>query len=193
MSRKTFDKITGILGLMLAVFLFVAGGLVQWGYTFATQSVSDQLSAQKIDFPTVTHNPKESAEVTTFFAQHGGKLLTTGKEAQMYADHYLGFHLSLMPTYAAASGKDREAQAALVATPNDPTAQAAAAASSKTVETVFRGTSLRGMLLNAYAFWQLGQIAMYSAVAAFASGLLFLILALMGFAHLRKVDAEEAI
>ena len=49
------------------------------------------------------------------------------------------------------------------------------------------------MLLNAYAFWQLGQIAMYSAIAAFAGGLLFLVLALMGFAHLRKVAADEAI
>ena len=193
MSRKTFDKITSILGLMLAVFLFVAGGLVQWGYSFANQSVSAQLSAQKFDFPTVTHNAKESADVTTFFAQHGGKVLTTGKEAQMYADHYLGYHLSLMPTYAVASAKDMAAQAALRAAPNDAMAQAAATSSAKTLDTVFKGTSLRGMLLNAYAFWQLGQIAMYSAVAAFAGGLLFLVLALMGFAHLRKVGAEEAI
>ncbi len=178
---------------MIALFLFLAGGLVQWGYTFANQSVSNQLSAQKIDFPTVTHNPKESADVTSFFATHGGKVLTTGKEAQMYADHYLGFHLSMMPTYAAASGKNMAAQAALKATPNDPAVQEAAKSAAATVETVFKGTSLRGMLLNAYAFWQLGQIAMYSAIAAFASGLLFLVLALMGFAHLRKVSAEEAI
>jgi len=111
----------------------------------------------------------------------------------MYADHYLGYHLSLMPTYAVASAKDMAAQAALRAAPNDAMAQAAATSSAKTLDTVFKGTSLRGMLLNAYAFWQLGQIAMYSAVAAFAGGLLFLVLALMGFAHLRKVGAEEAI
>ena len=103
MSRKTFDKIASIIGLLLAVFLFVAGGLLQWGYNFANQAVSQQLSAQKIDFPTVTHNAKESSDVTLFFARHGGHVLTTGKEAQMYADHYLGFHLSLMPTYANAS------------------------------------------------------------------------------------------
>jgi hypothetical protein len=193
MSRKTFDKITSILGLMIALFLFLAGGLVQWGYTFADHAVSAQLSAQKIDFPALTHNAKESADVTAFFAAHGGKVLTTGKEAQMYADHYLGYHLSLMPTYAAASGKNMAAQAALKATPKDPAVQAAAVAAAGTVETVFKGTSLRGMLLNAYAFWQLGQIAMYSAIAAFAGGLLFLVLALMGFAHLRRVNAEEAI
>ena len=193
MSRKTFDKIASIIGLLLAVFLFVAGGLLQWGYNFANAAVSQQLSAQKIDFPTTTHNAKESADVTQFFATHGGKVLTTGKEAQMYADHYLGFHLSLMPTYADASAKNMAAQAALKANPSDKAAQAAAAAAAGTVDTVFKGTSLRGMLLNAYAFWQLGQIAMYSAVAAFAGGLLFLVLALMGFAHLRKVAADEAI
>ena len=36
------------------------------------------------------------------------------------------------------------------------------------VDTVFKGTTLRGLLLNAYAFWQIGQIALYPAIAAFA-------------------------
>ena len=46
------------------------------------------------------------------------------------------------------------------------------------------------MLLNAYAFWQLGQIAMYSALVSFLGGILFLLLALLGFVHARRIGAS---
>ena len=62
-----------------------------------------------------------------------------------------------------------------------------------TVGTVFKGESLRGMLLNAYAFWQLGQIAMISSWVSFLGGLIFLILALLGFAHSRRTSEDDAI
>jgi hypothetical protein len=37
------------------------------------------------------------------------------------------------------------------------------------------------MLLNAYAFWKLGQIAHYSSVGVYFAGLLMLVLAALGF------------
>ena len=46
------------------------------------------------------------------------------------------------------------------------------------------------MLLNAYAFWQIGQIALYAAIAAFAGGVIFLALAVLGFLHMRRTPAE---
>ena len=58
------------------------------------------------------------------------------------------------------------------------------------VDTVFKGTTLRGLLLNAYAFWQIGQIALYAAIAAFAGGVIFLILSILGFVHMRRTPAE---
>ena len=61
------------------------------------------------------------------------------------------------------------------------------------VNTVFTGESLRGMLLNAYAFWQLGQIAMITSWVTYIGGLLFLFLARMGFAHSRRTSEDEAI
>ena len=61
------------------------------------------------------------------------------------------------------------------------------------MNTVFKGESLRGMLLNAYAFWQLGQIAMIASWVTYIGGLLFLILALMGFAHSRRASEDDAI
>jgi hypothetical protein len=55
------------------------------------------------------------------------------------------------------------------------------------VNTVFKGETLRGMLLNAYAFWKMGQIALYAAIAAFVGAALMLALAALGFVHLRRV------
>jgi len=58
---------------------------------------------------------------------------------------------------------------------------------------LFMGETLRGLLLYSFAFWQIGQIAMYAAWAAAAGGLLMLILTLLGFAHLRRVEADATI
>jgi hypothetical protein len=61
------------------------------------------------------------------------------------------------------------------------------------VETVFKGTTLRGMLLNAYGFWQMGQIALWGAIAAFAGAALLLILVLFGVWHLRRVPETREV
>ena len=193
MKRIYFDKIVTAVGFGLAVFLVIAAGLLNWGATFAADAVGSQLEAQAITLPAETGNKKESAEVTAFFKENGEKIMTTGKQAQMYADHYIGFHMSEMPTYAAASGANRAAAGALAADPTNPELQAAAKQASGMVETVFKGETLRGMLLNAYAFGTLGQIAMVASYVSFAGGIIFLILALLGFAHLRRADTDSII
>ena len=193
MNRKSFDKIASVIGLLLAGFLIVIGGILQYGGNFATDQVAAQLEPQAITMPTENGDPKVSDDVKKFFADNGDKIMTTGKQAQMYADHYIGFHLSAMPTYAAASGANRAAAAASAADPTNKDFQAAAMKASGTVETVFKGQALRGMLLNAYAFGTLGQIAMVASYVSFAGGLIFLILALLGFAHLRRAETDSII
>jgi hypothetical protein len=193
MNRKSFDKIASVIGLLLAGFLIVIGGILQFGGNFATDQVAVQLEPQAITIPAENGDPKVSADVKKFFADNGGKVMTTGKQAQMYADHYIGFHMAEMPTYAAASGASRAAAGALAADPTNVELQAAAKQASGMVETVFKGETLRGMLLNAYAFGTLGQIAMVASYVAFAGGLIFLILALLGFAHLRRADTDSII
>ena len=193
MNRKSFDKIASVIGLLLAGFLIVIGGILQYGGNFATDQVATQLKPQAITIPAENGDPKVSAEVKKFFADNGEKVMTTGKQAQMYADHYIGFHMAEMPTYAAASSANRAAAGALAADPTNPELQAAAKQASGTVETVFKGETLRGMLLNAYAFGTLGQIAMVASYVSFAGGLIFLILALLGFAHLRRADTDSII
>ena len=181
MKRKTFDKIVTFIGAGLTVFLFVVAGLVNWGATFASDSVTSQLEAQEITMPATTGNADEAADVTEYFKIHGGKLMTTGKDAQMYADHFIAFHMSHMPTYNEATALARSAS---------PEKKAAADA---TVETVFKGNMLRGTLLTAYAFGTLGQLAGYGAIAALAAAILMLLLTIAGVIHLRRTPEEAMI
>jgi len=55
------------------------------------------------------------------------------------------------------------------------------------VDAMFKGTTLRGMLLNAYAFWKMGQIALWAAIVSFIGAGLLLVLAGFGFIHSRRV------
>ncbi len=193
MKRKSFDKIVTTVGFGLALLLLVAAGLLNWGASFASDAVSSQLKAQEITIPAETGNADESADVAKFFKDNGDKVLTNAKQAQMYADHYLGFHLSKMPTYAAASSANRAAGAALSANPSDLTLQAEAAAKAGMVETVFKGTVLRGTLLTAYAFGTLGSISGISAIVALIGSLVMLFLSFLGLLHIRRVPEEATI
>ena len=193
MKRRTFDGMVTLVGFGLAIFLFVAAGLLNWGYSFTNNTVATQLSAQKITLPVETGNAKESADVTAFFKANGAKIMTTGKQAQMYSDHYLGFHLSAMPPYAEASTNNRAAAGALKADPENADLKAASASAAGIVETVFRGTMLQGTLLTTYAFWQMGQIAKIGAVVMLVGALLLLLFAMAGWIHLRRTPEEATI
>ena len=149
MKRITFDKIVTFVGFGLGVFLLIAAGLLNWGATFASGTVASQLEAQAIMIPADNGDPKADAATLAFFKDNGNKVMSTGKQAQMYADHYIGFHLSAMPTYAEATALARSAAAAAAMDPTNEDAQAALTKANAAVETVFKGESLRGMLLNA--------------------------------------------
>ena len=193
MKRKSFDRIVTAVGFGLAVFLLIAAGLLNWGAKFASDAVSSQLKAQEITIPAVTGNPEESADVTKFFADNGDKVLADAKQAQMYANHYLGFHLSKMSTYAAATAESRAANAAMAANPADPALKAEAAAKLAMVDTVFKGTVLRGTLLTAYAFGTLGSIAGISAMGSLGGSLVMLLLSILGLMHIRRVPEDATI
>ncbi|CAB5114229.1 unannotated protein [freshwater metagenome] len=193
MKRRTFDKIVTFVGFGLSIFLLIAAGLLNWGASFADSAVKSQLEAQKIVFPASNGDPEADAATKAFFEANGEKIMTTGKQAQMYADHYIGFHLSKMPTYAEASNLNRAAAGAAAAEPANAELQAAAAKASALVETVFKGESLRGTLLTAYAFWELGQIALISAGVALLGGFLMLLLSIAGLIHLRRTPLDATI
>jgi hypothetical protein len=182
MRRRTFDALVSVAGLVLAVVLAVAGGLALWGHNFVDNQVTTQLAAQKIVFPTRS-NPEFKALPPADAAAMGayaGQQMTTGAQAKVYADNFIAFHLSKMGgTYAALSAQS-------LAQPNN-------AKLAALVNTVFKGTTLRGMLLNAYAFWQMGVIAAWAALVAFIGAGLLIILSVFGFAHARWAGPDTEI
>src|SRR5262249_7614626 len=177
MRRRTFDFIATAIGGALTIVLLVAGGLAMWGYTFANNNVRDQLSAQQIYFPEKGSDALKSREIGPYLNQYAGQQMTNGAQAKAYADHFIAVHLKEVAggkTYAQVSS---EAQA----NPKD-TALAAQA------NTLFKGEALRSMLLQAYAFWQIGEIALWAAITSFILGGLMLLLTVFGVIHLRRVD-----
>jgi len=190
-KRRTIDRIVSLIGLGLSLFLFVAAGLLYWGFTFADQNVKDQLSAQNITFPTADSDsfkalPKDDREAMEPFA---GAKMTTGEQALAYAQHYIGVHVKNVAggkTYSEVSGAALAASAQSKADPTNTELASQAATLMGQRQTLFMGETLKGLLGNAYAFWKMGQIAMYAAWAAGASAIVMLILSILGFMHLRR-------
>jgi hypothetical protein len=181
MKRRTFDILASLVGLGLAVLLVVAGGLLTWAHSFVQDEVHNQLAAQKIYFP-----PKGSAAIAgpefAAMRQYAGQQLTTGAQAQVYADHFIANHLTAIgggQTYAQLSAK---AQA-------DPTNTRLA----DQVATMFKGETLRGLLLNAYAFGKMGTIAGIAALVAFIGAGVMLLLGGLGLWHARRVPVETEV
>src|SRR5262252_881523 len=184
MRRRTFDVLASSAGLLLAIVLAVAGALLIWAYSFVNSQVSSELAAQKIVFPAANSAalkelpPADAAAMKTY----AGQLMTTGAQAQTYADHFIAVHLNKIgggKTYSQLS-------AASMAQPKN-------AALAAQVQTVFKGETLRGLLLNAYGWWQMGQIMLISAFVAFGAAAVLLILSVLGWAHLRRTPAEAEI
>jgi hypothetical protein len=181
MRRKTLDTLLTAGGLVVAVVLLVAGGLLLWANAFVTDQVRTQLTQQQIFFPEkgeATANP----EIGPYINQYAGQQLVTGAQAKAFADHYIAVHLKESGgglTYAELSAKSR-------ANPDD--AELAAS-----VQSAFRGETLRGMLLNAYAFDTMGGIALYAAIASFIGAGVLLLLSLLGFVHSRRVDPDQEV
>lgn len=198
MGRRKFDGIVSAVGAGLTVFLLVAAGLLNWGYSFADQSVKEQLSGQQIMFPAADSEglkalPEEDRAAIEPFA---GMQLTTGEQARAYAMHYIGSHVKNVAggkTYSQVSGEALAKSAEAKANPDDTALAAEAATLMGQRQTLFMGETLKGLLLNAFAFWQVGQIAMYASIACFVGGILMLILTIMGYAHLRRTPKEATI
>lgn len=216
--RATLDKVLSGIGLLLALVLLIAGGLLTWANTFIGDQVKEQFEAQDITMPTQEAIDgqvaggaisEEDGEALEPFA---GETLDNGPAARAYSDHYILAHMNggstelkesveamgvdtstwEMPlTYSAAGGVAGaiEADEALA---DDVKAEAVEAVNTFRSESLFKGNTLRGLLLYGYAFATVGTIAGYAAIAAFVGAVLFLVLGLLGLAHSRKVARAEA-
>ncbi len=176
MDRRFVDYFISWTGLIVAVVLLAAGGLLVWGHTYIDNQVHTQLASQKIFFP-----PKGSPAIAgpQFVAmqKYAGQQLTTGAQAQTYANHFIAVHLSEV-----AGGKTyAQVSSAALADPTNVTLKTQEA-------TLFQGTTLRGLLLNAYAFGTVGMIVGIAAIVSLVGGAILLVLSVLGFVHARRVN-----
>jgi hypothetical protein len=175
MRRRTFDILVATAGLFLAITLIASGAMLTWAHTFIGNEVHTQLASQQIFFPAANSKAVAAPEFAAM-RQYGGQQLTTGAQAEVYADHFIANHLKAIgggKTYAQLSA---EAQL-----------QPKNTVLAGEVATVFKGETLRGLLLNAYAFGTMGTIAGIAAIAAFIAGAVMLVLSGLGLVHARRV------
>jgi len=188
MLRSTFDRFLSAAGLVLAILLLVVSGLAFWGFSFSSNTVRDQLAAQRITMPTEQAMTGLSDADKAALLPFAGQPLDNGDAARAYADHYIQAHMN-----AAASGKTYAEVSSLctAAKKTDPQQQQEA---TQTVcelrETLFMGDTLRSILLTAYAFGTIGKIAFWGFVTTLIGGLVMLALSIMGFVHAARAGDE---
>jgi hypothetical protein len=194
MPRKVFDKLTSSVGVILVVVLVVAGALMTWGHSYVDNNVHNQLAMQQIYFPpasvwkTATKNNtgEIQARMIPYLEKYSGEELLTGAQAEAYADHFIAYHLAVMPF----NGVYSKVSAAAMTAKAGSTAQKADQALETTV---FQGTTLRGLLLEAYGFSMIGVILLWGAIASFIGAFILALLVGLGFQHAARVPEEETV
>jgi hypothetical protein len=193
--RRTVDTVLIAAGSLVALVLIVAGALLTWGNRFAEDYVGDELSTQNIFFPDQAALEEEGRIDLLTYAD---EQVTTGGEAEAYAS-YIEHHLADIAggaTYADLGGPEREARAALEAAEADGADEATVADLQAAYDEVsgqraslFRGETLRGLLLSTFAWSTIGRIAGIAAVAAFVAAGAMVLLVVLGVLHRRRTPA----
>jgi hypothetical protein len=175
MNRNTWDRLVSGAAAVVAVALIVVGSLAIFGGNFGRQSVRDRLEPQNVKFaPYDSMSPEEQASV----GQFAGQQVDTGPEAEAFATYIAG-HLKGVndgKTYAETSAEAR-------ADGLDP--DTAAELQGK-ADTLFKGETLRSIMLNAYGWWTVATIALFAGWFLVATGIVLAGLAFLGFRHARK-------
>jgi hypothetical protein len=192
LKRRTIDSVLIGFGVVATAAFAVAGGLLMWGHNFSSDYVGDELSSQNISFPSAADLTAEGRTDLVGFAD---QRLDTGSEAQAYAS-FINGHLAKIAdgaTYADLGAPESAAKADVTAAVDAgkpqaqiDTLQAKADAVSAQRNSLFKGETLRGLLLSAYAWATVGMIAGIAAIGAFIAAGLMAILVALGLVHHRR-------
>ena len=165
-----------IIGSVLFLVLSVGSGLLLLGSGFAHKMVHSQLSEQQIKFPP-KGSPGLDAKEFPGLQRYAGQAVDNGPKAKAYADQFIKVHLKGIAngqTYSQVSAQSQK---------NPGDAKLAAQ-----VQTLFRGETLRGLLLYAWGWSVVGQIAYWTGIAALLGAIAVLIALALGFAaHERQI------
>ena len=159
MTREIRWRILTLQIVATLVLAFMAG-VAYWGYSFTHDQVKTQLVEQQIVFP-AADSPAIKALPTADAAamkQYAGQTMSTGDQAKVWAQNFIAVHLKEIgqgKTYNYWSGK------ALAEQTSNPKQYAI---DNGIALTLFRGETLRSLLLNAWAFWFVGNLALYAGI-----------------------------
>jgi hypothetical protein len=178
MDRKAWDRLVSTSALVVAIVLIVVGAAAIYGGNFGRDNVTDRLAPEHVQFPPAeAMTPEELAEVGGF----AGQQVVNGDQAEAYA-RYIGGHLAFInegKTYAETSAAAREEGI-------DPDVAAELQAKA---DTLFKGETLRSILLNAYGWWTVATIALFAGWVMVVAGIVLTVLAILGFRHARRGTA----
>src|SRR5690242_21610020 len=190
MKRRTLDLIVSVGGLVLAGLLLIVGFVLTSNANFANNYVHDQLAAQKISFKTADTLTAEEKQQACL-VQYAGQPLTSGPQAECYANNFINVHLSGIAggkTYAELGDVQTDLRTQIAAAQKtnasnltDLQKQLADATTNR--ETVFKGETLRGLLLTSFGFSQFGDKAAQAATVAYLAAGLLALLGLLGIIH----------
>ncbi|MHB1089825.1 MAG: hypothetical protein ACYC0U_01925 [Ilumatobacteraceae bacterium] len=190
MKRRTLDIIFSAGALAVAILLVLLGFVFKTNADFADSYVSDQLSEQKINFTPAEFLSDEEKQ-SACLVNYAGTSLDSGKKAECYANEYIGLHLKNIAggeTYAtlgAVQTKAKNAYADAVKA-NATNVDALKADMDKVTgqrDTMFKGETLRGLLLTSYGFSIFGEKAALAAFLAFIGAAILALAGLAGFVH----------
>ena len=196
MKRRTLDILFSVGGLGLAVLLLVLGLVMTSNANFAKSYVRDQLAQQNITFKTADTLTPEEAQSACLVA-NAGKPLTTGKQAECYANEFIGLHVKSVAdgkTFADLGGpqQDLTAKVKAATAANDPALpdlQKQLTAITAQRETLFKGETLRGLLLTSFGFSVFGVKGEQVATVAYIVAGLLALLSLAGLLHAFRTPA----
>jgi len=190
MKRRTLDILFSIGGLGLAGLLLLVGMVFTSNANFANDYVTQQLSQQNITFKPLDQLTAEE-KAQPGLVKYAGQKLTTGAQAEVYANEFIGLHLTSTAggkTYAELGTVQTdlrtqvtEAQKNGAANVADLQKQLSDVTAQR--ETVFKGETLRGLLLTSYGFSEMGAKAAQAAMVAYSAAALLFLLALAGLVH----------
>jgi len=198
MKRKTLDMVFSAGGVAVAILLVLLGFVFKTNADFADSYVHDQLAQQKISF-TAAEFLSDEEKASTCLSEYAGTPLDSGKKAECYANEYIGMHLKGIgggETYATLGAIQTKAKTALA----DATAANASNVDALKTdldkingqrETMFKGETLRGLLLTSYGFSIFGEKAALAAMLSFLGALVMLLASIAGFIHAFSPKGEK--
>lgn len=174
-DRALKDRLISWSGAVVAVLMVALGGVAIFGGSFALDNVRDRLEPQNISFPPIeAMTPAEKTDLGEF----AGQKVDTGTEAEAFS-RYIGGHLGEVNEGATYSETSSAARV-------EGLPKAEAADLQEKADTLFKGETLRGILLNAYGWWTVGQITFFAGIGMVIAGLALALFAALGFKHARR-------